>query len=377
MKLDSDTPPTPGTNHYLPALDGVRGGAILMVTMYRFLKVAFPPSDYGPAIERVVQLGSLGVDLFFVLSGFLITSVLINAKGSPNFFSRFYLRRSLRIFPLYFVSLLFFLWAFPLVSGNRTMFAPAVENQWYLWTYTTNLKMAWQGLWCFGHLDHFWTLAIEEQFYLVWPIAVYYTDKKRLFWTALLLAGLCLIVRTTFCYLSDNGVAGDVFTPFRIDGLLFGAVVSVLIQDRSKFAKLLDNALWWLAALILLNAAFFLGKGRLLEIPHTSVAMMWAAVILLVAHSKRTSFHTLFEAPILRILGKYSYAMYVFQSPLIPIMEPILAPHRHRAFFGSQVVAGLFYVGAMLIVTFVCAVASWWLFEKWFLRLRDSTRTTK
>ena len=167
-------------NSHCVALDGVRGLAILMVTIYRLCKELDPSGYPGiAAIRNFALAGARGVDLFFVLSGFLITGILIRSKGNPHYFRNFILRRSLRIFPLYFFSLVAGLFIMPSVI-ETSVFDLSRNEQFYLWTYTSNLRMSWLNEWCFGPFDHFWSLAIEEHFYFVWPAIVLLLTKRRL-----------------------------------------------------------------------------------------------------------------------------------------------------------------------------------------------------
>ena len=165
-------------SEHIPALDGVRGLAILAVTLYRFGKDLPTSNWFERSLQYGIQFGNHGVDLFFVLSGFLITGVLIDSKKRPNYLLNFFVRRSLRIFPLYFTALMLFLILLPALYGTRQPFQLAVENQFYLWTYLTNVKMSLADAWCFGSLDHFWSLAVEEHFYLLWPFVIYFCSPR-------------------------------------------------------------------------------------------------------------------------------------------------------------------------------------------------------
>jgi len=181
-----------------------------MVTLFRFGREVFPVEEYGRVIQKLIYVGSLGVDLFFVLSGFLITRILLQSIGTSGYFSRFYYRRSLRIFPLYFLSLAVFLLAIPMLNSGDSTFSEAMNKQAYLWTYTTNLKMSWDNEWGFGYLDHFWSLAVEEQFYLAWPLVIFLAPTRVLA-ISLFGAACCAAARSIFCLLSDNTVAPEVF----------------------------------------------------------------------------------------------------------------------------------------------------------------------
>lgn len=265
----------------IPALDGVRGLAILMVTLFRFGREAFPAEEYGRVVEKLIQVGTLGVDLFFVLSGFLITRILLQSQGTSNYFSRFYYRRSLRIFPLYFLTLAVLLVVLPKLHSGEATFIEAIEKQSYLWTYTTNLKMSWDNAWGFGYLDHFWSLAVEEQFYLVWPLVIFMAPT-RVLRLSLIGAGCCALARSTFCLMSDNSVAPDVFTLFRCDGLLLGAAVAAIWQRDPSLTSISRFGLpgFFLCALFVAAASMF--GGRALEIPKVFITGAWTCLLIAV-----------------------------------------------------------------------------------------------
>ena len=157
-----------------PRLDGVRGLAILPVMLYHLTFFGAATGAAGEAITFLPSLGWTSVDLFFVLSGFLITGILRRTRGSGHYFRNFYARRALRIFPLYYAVLVFFFVIAPHVRsfGDPAKFWVAGADQqtlWY-WLYLQNLHVAWTGQFDHHFLGIVWTLCIEEQFYLVWPM---------------------------------------------------------------------------------------------------------------------------------------------------------------------------------------------------------------
>src|SRR3954453_1423116 len=163
---------------HIPALDAIRGLAIVVVTLYRI-----GGGGDGPASaighSWLMALGQRGVDLFFVLSGFLITGILFDAKGKEHYFRNFYVRRSLRIFPLYYAALLAAVVILPLISVSyASAFRPAVDAQAWLWLYGANVLQAVRGAWCLGPLNHFWSRGSEEHFYLAWPAVIYFSSRR-------------------------------------------------------------------------------------------------------------------------------------------------------------------------------------------------------
>jgi peptidoglycan/LPS O-acetylase OafA/YrhL len=175
--------PEPSDRPHSPTLDGVRGLAILLVLLFHG---AYPYHLIAPDHPfALFDFGWMGVDVFFVLSGFLITGILLEAKRRPRYFVHFYGRRTLRIFPLYYLVLGVVFIVMPLLVSDLELGAPE-SNQVYLWTYTSNLYTAYMGQWMFHSgtvdLNHTWSLAIEEQFYLLWPLLVRWTSRRSLIW---------------------------------------------------------------------------------------------------------------------------------------------------------------------------------------------------
>ncbi len=148
----------------MPALDGIRGIAVSLVLLCHFVGAYEPTTTVGGIVYAVLRSGWCGVDLFFVLSGFLITGILVETKTAPNFFRSFYMRRFLRIFPLYYA--LLFVW-FGVLGSLAARFgwdayAIGRDRQLWYWAYLGNWLRPSREL--VGAIAHLWTLAIEEQF---------------------------------------------------------------------------------------------------------------------------------------------------------------------------------------------------------------------
>src|SRR4051812_48705226 len=156
----------PRLRGHLPGLDGLRGIAILMVLALHFLGDATPHGPVGRLVVKAASYGVLGVDLFFVLSGFLITGLLLDAKSGPHYFRNFYARRTLRIFPLYYLVLTILFIVLPRFTALPAPLEDARIHQGWLWTYTSNFFIAARAEWALTYVSHFWSLAIEEHFYL-------------------------------------------------------------------------------------------------------------------------------------------------------------------------------------------------------------------
>jgi len=182
----------------MPALDGLRALSILWVVIHN-TDLLDVPSGWARLPVAVIHDGWAGVTLFFVLSGFLITGNLLDTRGSQNYFSNFYARRSLRILPLYYGTLVLFFVVLPMLGAMPDALTTTAHRQWSLWLFVSNWTDPSNGG-VLGFL-HFWSLAIEEQFYLVWPLIVLFLDAS-----GVLIASLVLIAGSL--WILDRRVRG-------------------------------------------------------------------------------------------------------------------------------------------------------------------------
>jgi peptidoglycan/LPS O-acetylase OafA/YrhL len=229
-------------------LDGVRGLAVLAVMLCHFVWFA-PltstyeiPDKFSKLGVELLRTGRYGVDLFFVLSGFLITGILFDAKSDKHYFRNFYARRTLRIFPLYYAVLLLMFVVLPMFMGPRTAGEQQiVQNQGWLWLYLSNMKSAFVGpefwqqdrIW----MGHFWSLAIEEQFYLVWPLVILLLSRRAAMIACVaMIAGAPLLRIGLFLWLQPPAgsdatpvglFAAIYFTLSKVDTLALGALLAL------------------------------------------------------------------------------------------------------------------------------------------------------
>ena len=312
---------------HVPALDGVRGIAVSAVLAHHFgvaagLTSRFP-STVSNWVERVLYAGWAGVDLFFVLSGFLITSILLVSKDRPQYFKRFYGRRILRIFPLYYSALVLGLIVLPGIAqaGAWGLFRRGESGDIWLWTYTLNIGLAF-GLISMpvASLSHFWTLAIEEQFYIVWPWLVKVTSRRTLLRVCGCVAIGALAMRMAWIALGFDGDGAYRFTLTRADSLTVGAALAVLMQQAGWKAKLSAAAPWLflgslsvVAAMVAFVPRFYPSDPLVVTVGHSILALVSASLVLLAV--RQDSWRWLSIRP-LRTLGKYSYGIYVWHFPL-------------------------------------------------------------
>lgn len=345
---------------YYPALDGLRGLAILLVVVYH---------NFG--FINVFFFGWLGVDLFFVLSGFLITDILLRTLGEKNFLRNFYIRRMLRIFPLYYLSLVLFLFVLPALFKNFDV-SYYQEHQAWLWTYLQN----W--LYIFNNpgsqtntLNHLWSLAVEEQFYLLWPLVILLLRNPKyifVFISILLAAVLGLRLYAWINQVADLAYF-NLYTFTRIDGICIGCMIALLQRINPGFLKKYTSII--VLAFALLNFAFYyinslydFGFPYLALAGYTTFAMIFGLLVQEAVTRETTIINVLFDNAFLKFFGRISYGFYIFHWPVYILASPWLS----TLFTGSW---KQFMVS--LSATVIAIVISWFsyrYFESIFLKMK-------
>jgi peptidoglycan/LPS O-acetylase OafA/YrhL len=373
---------TAAARPHLPALDGLRGIAILLVMAFHFTStgatVARGDASVGDRVlYGVAGAGWIGVDLFFVLSGFLITGILLDAKGSASFLRNFYARRVLRIFPLYYAFLALLLIIVPLAAGAR-FDAPFLDQVWY-WLYLPNVRAAvspsiHENLF-HNAAGHLWSLAIEEQFYLIWPFCVIALARRRLaILCGLMIAG-ALATRIALHLLGTSAYA---VMPARADALAMGALVALAVRSHSGTRWARSLALPAAAAASLVVTAIAV-RGSGLHIGDvwtqtaglSALAALFAAVVFGASRADVRALASVLGWRPLCSIGKYSYGIYILHQPLI-----VLAAWRIDAAGGMPAVLGLQAPAVLALAlaagaaAYAAAWLSWHVYESRFLRLK-------
>ena len=301
---------------HVRAFDGLRGIAIVLVLLYH-VGEDVPARALGGIVEAALYSGWLGVDVFFVLSGFLITGILLDARGDgpePNagYFQRFYARRALRIFPLYYLFL-----AVTILIAHP----PMPHGTWWYWTYTSNVLVArygWpDGRWETGHL---WSLAVEEQFYLVWPAIIAWMPRRRLPVLCTVVIVAAIAMRVAFIHQGAPHSA-YVLTPARADTLAIGAALAIALRSGPRVKDTIARLAPTISAvLIIALGALFVTHNldhRLtiggLVFGSLATSLLTAATI---ARVETPWVRRALEWGPLVSFGTYSYAIYIVQLPL-------------------------------------------------------------
>lgn len=280
---------------HIPALDGLRAIAVLMVLVTHFWN---DPAEY-PLLNRLAAAGWAGVDLFFVLSGFLITSILLASKERPHYYRNFYARRTLRIFPLYYLVLVVVLIGLPCIS---TLPPQLMADRWLYFAYLSNVALAIGG-WQLFMMDITWSLAIEEQFYLVWPSVVYVLTRSRLVIVCVILLVLAPIARlAAFDTLGWRWI--HMATPFRLDAFAIGGLLAMVQVSQRAAAALFGVG--GLALLTLVVTGQFARDSFVVgTIGYSLTALTSGAALKLATASRWLAWRPL------RRIGEVSYGMYL------------------------------------------------------------------
>ncbi len=382
----------PKAGRHIRALDGLRGLAILPVVAYHYIGWNIPEvgtSSGAETLHMLVEPGAKGVTLFFALSGYLITGILLDAKGKPGWLGSFLARRSLRIFPVYYLALAAIFFVAPLFLGRSAheLYGQVSDRQGWLWLYAGNLRIAAENKWswcsatpCADGIDlnHFWSLAVEEHFYLVWPLLVWLFPRRALAWLAGGLSLGAVVLRLALEAMPGHrgAMAAMVFTPCRLDALLLGALPAILLREPDLRPAILR----WSPALLLAPAlAMLLPSGPLHEaIFPALISLAFAALVLVAAHAKPGGLldRALGCAPLV-FFGRISYGLYVVHAPLDRAWAAILSPASLARATHSPVAGLLLFFLFGLALSSAVAAASFYLFEKRFLALKDRFPTAR
>ncbi len=346
--LPPEKPPVPQPLAYMVQLDGLRALAIGSVMLFHYTAGANHALDEGWTI-----FAGMGVTLFFVLSGFLITGILLKCRDDvlagrssvPWSLRQFYVRRFLRIFP-----------AFYLVIAIAFLFAR--QNRGSLWwhaAYLSNFYFAKQGI-MRGPLSPFWSLAVEEQFYLVWPLVVLLTPPKRLPMVLLILIGGSVAWRLVASCAGFNEIAIGALPMGCLDALGIGALLAAAGAHRHRFERLglrLGSVLW--VALVLAHLLHPIPRVELVY-SRTIVAFFSVGLVAGAARGLGGLFGRFLQAGPIVYIGTISYGLYLYHN-----LTPRFLPHVLSRLGFAPV--GWLYVAVLIAGTIAVATLSWFLYE--------------
>lgn len=362
-----------------PALDGIRALAITLVFLEHF-----GGGSHGGRVFNVINQirlrGWVGVDLFFVLSGFLITGILFDTRFDSHYFKRFFLRRSVRIFPIFYLVIAILLALTPILHyqlrPGHALFLV------YMGNFLGNYDFSYYIFESPNHpnfpfnIGHFWSLCVEEQFYLLWPIVVWkFKDRITLIRVALGVVLLAAILRASLFLAFGTFLAerwGVRTLPFRMDSLAIGGILALLLRgpNANRWQRIC-RPLFFVAgtafAILSLSGTNMWASAVGSAFGLSLTALASAGLIGMALRTESATFRVFYKKP-LRILGKYSYGFYVYHDIFgwtwIQFLV-ILMGTLH-----SMLYAGIIALGSNFILTFLVAKLSYDFYESKFLRLK-------
>lgn len=363
----------------LTALDGLRGFAILAVFFYHYAgSLGTHASSIGLRVLSVAfSIGWSGVDLFFVLSGFLITGILFDTQNDEQYYRKFYTRRALRIFPIYYLTLLLLvLFAFSIGVHWR----PA--DSFFLIYLGYPAVLIWPSLANISPLiriTHLWSVSMEEQYYMVWPwVIAKLRSPNSILKCCAFLAALSLVLRTlVWASGSQNMAWSYAFLPCRLDQLALGAAIAVLVRGP------LQQRLQQFAPIVLIVGTLSMviicwtrhtvdhGDAVIGTIGYTVLGAVYGSLLTLCLRTG-SWLQRIFSLRILRVFGKYSYGLYLYHFPLSVVLSPMkefFVAKCHSFILGSTV-----HIIVCLLVNLIVAAASFRWFEAPIMRLKDRFR---
>ncbi len=358
----------PDFSSRIPELDGLRGVAIALVVAFHYANSAVETG--APRLANVLValtgLGWSGVDLFFVLSGFLIGGILLDAKGSRNYFRAFYARRALRILPLYLAVA-----AAAALIGRFDRYEALLEPKlpWLTWfTFTQNFWIGAHMHSLTGAMVGTWSLAVEEQFYLAIPVLIYFFKREHFAWV--IGAGIVaapVIRAALFLHNPELATANYVLLPCRMDALLMGVAAAYVVRQGQAWNWLVANrkTLWTAVEVLTAVCAIFLVKRihgneetlatQVLQLD--CLDLLYAGLLLLSMLDEKLK--TLMKTAWLRGLGSIAYGVYLLHVVIFGLVAFSLPATSYR---------GVIAAVTSLAATILIAKSSWEYFEKPLVR---------
>lgn len=361
MLINNDADPSRDS-----ALDGLRGMAVIAVILFHssMLGPNQTESSLAKPLLVILDMGWAGVDLFFVLSGFLITKIILAARAKKGWLKSFFIKRIFRILPIYFLFVIVLLLLSYTTFAQRADFIFVREQQGYFWFMLQNslplLNMNWPpSLFYSGHL---WTLAVEWQFYMIWPFLAGWLSHRALTITCTVVIIAALACRLTLSVLDAHISVIYTLTFSRMDSLAIGALVALALHSRigETMLRKLSNVLLISGAGFFLVTLYFYGRISyslpiMYTIGYTLLAAFFAGLLLqVIVASDKGRLRSMLSSPCLTAVGKYSYAMYIIHLPLMSSLGNFL-----MKFIGKEFHAQLVYFPVLFLATLLIARLTW------------------
>ncbi|HLK29466.1 MAG TPA: acyltransferase [Puia sp.] len=360
----------PKTSH-IPQLDGLRGIAILLVISYHYFN-SF----------KIFSFGWSGVDLFFVLSGFLITGKLLSSVNHQGYFINFYRNRILRIFPLYYtVLIIFYVGVLFFVRQEHLTNVAFYKGHWKsFFLFMQNWTFLNDGFPKDKYLLHFWSLALEEQFYLVWPFIIYFLANRKIFSMVLIILVLtALALRCLFFFSNPSSSTQQYFslnTFCRMDSFVAGALVCYLYYSKIKINSIVVNlAIAFsiagiVSSIYIWKSASFYENPFLQTLGFSLIAFFYAGILYKLLQPEETMLIKILSAKWLIFFGKISYGLYIFHWLVSITLYHVINNWGTLHLTNNHLIMNIISTIACIILSIGISVISFYYFESYFLSLK-------
>ena len=359
---------------YWPALDGLRGLAIIVVVLHNTTGIEVRGTLPQKLWTFVVDAGWVGVQLFFVLSGFLITGILLRNRGKARALRSFYARRALRIFPLYYLFLIGRFLVIPLFVASA---AVPFGEELPFWLYLSN----WGDLLAktpLAAMGHFWSLAVEEQFYLVWPALAMVLRVRTFAWVCV---GIAIVALASRIGMRVTGVPDKWMysaTFARADALALGALVAIGFcneQARELYRRLRRPGAIVAGVGLAAVMAYAHGLSRFAwlvqTIGYSLLAVLFAVLVAEAATETPRGWRAWLAHPALRLIGRYSYAIYIIHVLVKYVLLHQVFAHPPGLDSAHPILVDMAFISVVGAISFTLAALSFVAIERPMLRLKN------
>lgn len=362
----------------IPSLTGLRAIAVLMVVLQHcWITTHRDGIAFVDHIFRSAAAMWIGVDLFFVLSGFLLTRILLRTKNERGYYRNFYARRCLRIWPLYY-ALLAVAAVFGLVNPHANYCSMPFSVLLWPLTFSTNFFIAIYNNWFIGlggfALCHLWSLAVEEHFYLFWPWLIRQFKERQFLIGCVVIMVTMVVVRLVAFVLTRDYEAIGLLTPFRLDSFCAGSLAALCLSStwRGRYTTRMLNITFYattlMVATMMMTTHLFRGELLVSTVGYTVLAVNFASLVGVLATSNQKHFLSqILTSPTLLFLGKHSYAIYLLHLPIAKFINMTLVARHMLHSAGDLILLGILMP---FVLTVLLSVGCWHVIEKPCLRLK-------
>lgn len=366
---------------HLIALEGLRGIAILMIMLRHFYNEEIIRDGYpiiGPIMTKLAIAGNYGVELFFVISGFLITNILLDSKNGPNYFRNFYMRRILRIFPLYYAVLFVIFFILPHLVTFDAAAKDIASRQIWFWTYLSNAPWSgggWDNSALF-RLGHLWFLCVVVHFYIIWPLIIYKYERQTI--VKICLAGMIFCLTARIFYTTAGWPTFFTWSTItKCDGLLWGSFlaaglkqnnVSDIIHKYTPKVALFSGLIFF--ALIFVPRRLMWDTAQYWWTFMETFSVIFFGGILLHALRETGALSSLMKNKTFVALGKYSYGLFIIHNVCLPLFQQLFRPAELSVKLNTPILSQIIFYILSITSSFILAFAAWHLYEKHFLKFK-------